>query len=29
VRYLTKPVDVTELLAAIDDLLDQVDTGFS
>jgi len=29
VRYLTKPVDVTELLAAIDDLLDRMDTGFS
>jgi len=29
VRYLTKPVDVTELLAAVDDLLDRMDTGFS
>ena len=29
VRYLTKPVDVTELLAALDDLLDRMDTGFS
>ncbi|MEO6363794.1 MAG: ATP-binding protein [Caldimonas sp.] len=29
VRYLTKPVDVTELLAAVDDLLDPMDTGFS
>jgi CheY-like chemotaxis protein/two-component sensor histidine kinase len=29
VRYLTKPVDVTELLAVVDDLLDSMDTGFS
>jgi CheY-like chemotaxis protein len=29
VRYLTKPLDVTELLAALDDLLDRMDTGFS
>ncbi len=29
VRYLTKPVDVTELLAVLDDLLDRMDTGFS
>ena len=29
VRYLTKPVNVTELLAAVDDLLDRMDTGFS
>ena len=29
VRYLTKPVDVTALLAAVDDLLDRMDTGFS
>jgi CheY-like chemotaxis protein len=28
-RYLTKPVDVTELLAAIDDLLARMDTAFS
>ena len=29
VRYLTKPVDVTELLAVIDAVLDPMDTGFS
>jgi PAS domain S-box-containing protein len=29
VRYLTKPVGVNELLATVDDLLDQMDTGFS
>jgi CheY-like chemotaxis protein len=29
VRYLTKPVDVTELLAVVDALLDPMDTGFS
>jgi CheY-like chemotaxis protein len=29
VRYLTKPVAVTELLATVDDLLDRMDTGFS
>ena len=29
VRYLTKPVGVNELLSALDDLLEQVDTGFS
>ncbi|HZV92597.1 MAG TPA: PAS domain S-box protein [Caldimonas sp.] len=28
-RYLTKPVDVAELLGALDDLLDRMDTGFS
>ncbi len=28
-RYLTKPVDVAELLAALDDLLDRMDTAFS
>ena len=28
-RYLTKPVDVSELLAAIDDLLARMDTAFS
>jgi CheY-like chemotaxis protein len=28
-RYLTKPVDVTELLAVIDDLLARMDTAFS
>ena len=28
-RYLTKPVDVGELLAALDGLLDRMDTGFS
>ena len=28
-RYLTKPVDVAELLAAIDELLDRMDTAFS
>ena len=28
-RYLTKPVDVSELLAAIDDLLAHMDTAFS
>ena len=28
-RYLTKPVDVTELLAVVDALLDPMDTGFS
>ena len=27
-RYLTKPVDVTELLAALDELLDHAETGF-
>ena len=29
IRYLTKPVDVSELLAAIDDLLARMDTSFS
>ncbi|HEX2540832.1 MAG TPA: ATP-binding protein [Caldimonas sp.] len=29
VRYLTKPVDVTELLAVVDDLLRPMDTGFN
>ena len=29
VRYLTKPVSVSELLAIVDDLLDRMDTGFS
>ncbi len=28
-RYLTKPVDVAELLSALDDLLDRMDTAFS
>jgi CheY-like chemotaxis protein len=28
-RYLTKPVDVTELLMALDELLDRMDTAFS
>ncbi len=28
-RYLTKPVDVAELLGALDDLLDRMDTAFS
>ncbi len=28
-RYLTKPVDVSELLAALDDLLARMDTAFS
>ena len=28
-RYLTKPVDVTELLAVVDDLLARMDTAFS
>ncbi|MGZ5714110.1 MAG: CHASE domain-containing protein [Caldimonas sp.] len=28
-RYLTKPVDVAELLAALDELLDRMDTAFS
>jgi CheY-like chemotaxis protein/anti-sigma regulatory factor (Ser/Thr protein kinase) len=29
VRYLTKPVGVNELLAAVDELLERMDTGFS
>ena len=29
VRYVTKPVDVAELLAALDELLDRMDTAFS
>ena len=29
IRYLTKPVDVTEFLAALDDLLNRMDTAFS
>nr|MDQ2733687.1 CHASE domain-containing protein [Pseudomonadota bacterium] len=28
-RYLTKPVDVAELLGALDDLLDRMDTAFN
>jgi len=28
-RYLTKPVDVADLLAVLDDLLDRMDTSFS
>ena len=28
-RYLTKPVDVAELLAVVDDLLERIETGFS
>ncbi len=28
-RYLTKPVDVTELLAQLDELLDRMDTAFN
>ena len=27
-RYLTKPVNVAELLAVLDELLDQLDTRF-
>ena len=29
VRYVTKPVDVAELLSAVDELLDRMDTAFS
>ena len=29
VRYVTKPVDVAELLGAVDELLDRMDTAFS
>ena len=29
VRYVTKPVDVVELLGAVDELLDRMDTAFS